>query len=325
MPQKSPIYAITRIRVHEKDMIGRERMARMAESAPDEVMRLLSETGYGGVADPTLLDGDEMIARELANAYALINEVTFAPEKTDLFLLRGDIHNLKLLLKLRLTGSKDSPALMQGIYSSESVAAMVNNADYRELPEELSRRLNALEQGFAAGVDPAAISTELDRGYIEHCLSSAKGASLEYFRGLADFTNLLALLRIKKAGGSAERLRAALLPEGYIPERQLLHALDAQQEDALSKLAAGPARQRQLKGLNGFAETGRLTELERQRDGYLLSLFSGGRAADSGIEPLIGYLLGREQEAKNLRIIITAKRNGLPAAAITERLGELYG
>ena len=34
MPQKSPVYAVTRIRVHEKDMVKPERMARMAEASP---------------------------------------------------------------------------------------------------------------------------------------------------------------------------------------------------------------------------------------------------------------------------------------------------
>ena len=41
MPQKSPVYAVTRIRVHEKDMVKPERMARMAEAGPAEVMRAL--------------------------------------------------------------------------------------------------------------------------------------------------------------------------------------------------------------------------------------------------------------------------------------------
>lgn len=30
-----------------------------------------------------------MIAKELSDAYALINEVTFSPEKTDLFIMKG--------------------------------------------------------------------------------------------------------------------------------------------------------------------------------------------------------------------------------------------
>ena len=175
MPQKSPVYAVTRIRVHEKDMVKPERMARMAEASPAEVMRALGDIGYGGISDPQLSDGDRMIAKELSDAYALINEVTFSPEQTDLFILKGDANNLKLLIKQRLTGTADSPALMKGVYPKDDIIRMVHNADYRELPEEFTKRLNALEQSFSGEIDPGRISTEIDRAYLEHCLNNAKG------------------------------------------------------------------------------------------------------------------------------------------------------
>ncbi len=324
MPQKSPVYAVTRVRVHEKDMVKPEAMARLAEAAPAEVMRALGDMGYGGVSDPRLSDGERMIEKELSDAYALIKEVTFSPEKTDLFILKGDANNLKLLIKQRLTGTGDSPALMTGVYPKDDVMRMVQNADYRELPEEFARRLNALEQSFSGEIDPARISTEIDRAYLEHCLGKAKGASLEYFKGLADFTNILTMLRIRSMGAGADKLRASLMPEGYIPHRLLIQCFDGP-EEGIAKLPAGPARDGMAKGLEEYGRSGRLTELERQRDNYLISIFKGARLAEGGIEPLIGYLLGREQEAKCLRLIITAKRNNLPNKAITERLGELYG
>lgn len=325
MPQKSPVYAVTRVRVHEKDMVKPERMARMAEGSPAEVMRALGDIGYGGVTDPQLSDGDSMIAKELSDAYALIKEVTFSPEETDLFILKGDANNLKLLIKRRLTGAADAPALMTGVYPKEDVIRMVQNGDYRELPEEFSRRLNALEQSFAGEIDPGRISAEIDRAYLEHCLNNAKGTSLEYFKGLADFTNILTLLRMRSMGAGADRFRAFLMPEGYVSHRQLMQCFDAPEEGIARSAATGPARQSILKGLEEYSRTGRLTELERQRDNYLISLFKGAKYAEGGIEPLIGYLIGREQEAKCLRLIITAKRNNLPDKAITERLGELYG
>ena len=294
MPQKSPVYAVTRIRVHEKDMVKPERMARMAEASPAEVMRALGDMGYGGISDPQLSDGDRMIAKELSDAYALINEVTFSPEQTDLFILKGDANNLKLLIKQRLTGTADSPALMKGVYPKDDIIRMVHNADYRELPEEFTKRLNALEQSFSGEIDPGRISTEIDRAYLEHCLNNAKGASLEYFKG-------------------------------YVSHRLLIQCFDGPEEGIARAAATGPAREGILKGLEEYGRSGRLTELERQRDNYLISLFKGAKFAEGGIEPLIGYLLGREQEAKCLRLIITAKRNNLPDKVITERLGELYG
>ena len=302
MPQKSPVYAVTRIRVHEKDMVKPERMARMAEASPAEVMRALGDIGYGGISDP-----------QLSDAYALINEVTFSPEQTDLFILKGDANNLKLLIKQRLTGTADSPALMKGVYPKDDIIRMVHNADYRELPEEFTKRLNALEQSFSGEIDPGRISTEIDRAYLEH------------FKSLADFTNILTMLRMRNMGAGADKLKASLMPEGYVSHRLLIQCFDGPEEGIARAAATGPARESILKGLEEYGRSGRLTELERQRDNYLISLFKGAKFAEGGIEPLIGYLLGREQEAKCLRLIITAKRNNLPDKVITERLGELYG
>lgn len=288
-------------------------------------MRALGDIGYGGISDPQLSDGDRMIAKELSDAYALINEVTFSPEQTDLFILKGDANNLKLLIKQRLTGTADSPALMKGVYPKDDIIRMVHNADYRELPEEFTKRLNALEQSFSGEIDPGRISTEIDRAYLEHCLNNAKGVSLEYFKGLTDFTNLLTMLRMRNMGAGADKLKNSLMPEGYVSHRLLIQCFDGPEEGIARAAATGPARESILKGLEEYGRSGRLTELERQRDNYLISLFKGAKLAEGGIEPLIGYLLGREQEAKCLRLIITAKRNNLPDKVITERLGELYG
>ena len=62
---------------------------------------------------------------------------------------------------------------MKGVYPKDDIIRMVHNADYRELPEEFTKRLNALEQSFSGEIDPGRISTEIDRAYLEHCLNNA--------------------------------------------------------------------------------------------------------------------------------------------------------
>ena len=43
------------------------------------------------------------------------------------------------------------------------------------------------------------------------------------------------------------------------------------------------------------------------------------------VGPLAAYLLGRENEIKTVRIILTGKRNGLPDESIRERVRIMYG
>lgn len=325
MPQDSALYGVARIRCHEKDLIGKDKLHRMAEGTLEDAMRVLQDAGYGHVAEAGAAQGEELIASELRAAYQLVREVTFDQKLTDLFLMKADIHNLKLLLKLRLTGSQDKPALMEGgCYTQEALAKMVQEGSYKELPEELAQALMGLEQSFQTGVDPAEISIRLDRAYIAYALRTGGKEAQPYFKAQADFGNILTALRIRANGGGAAKLRDALLPEGDIPHSRIMQALEAPADGLGKLLATGPVRDRVLKGLDGYLKNGSIAGLERERDNYLISLASQGKYAE-GIGPVIGYLMAREQEAKCVRLILTAKRNGLEESVITERLRELYG
>ena len=65
--------------------------------------------------------------------------------------------------------------------------------------------------------------------------------------------------------------------------------------------------------------------MERARDNSLIRLAERGRFDQDTVAPIVGYLLAREQEARCIRLILTAKRNGLPESIITERMRVLYG
>ena len=325
MPQTSAIYGVARIRSHEKDVFSRERLMRLIDGTAEDVVRQLTDAGYGDMPDATVDNASRMIDASLKNACELVKEVSFRPEGTDVFLMKADVHNLKLLLKLRLTGSREEPALMRGgLYEPEKLEAMVRDADYRDLPEQFREALAALEQSFQTKVDPVAVSVALDRAYILYAYGCKDGFVREYFRTLADFDNVLALLRVRAMDAGAERLRAVLLPAGAIDHARLLAALDMPLDGLGKSLATGPARDGILRGLETVAHTGRISALERERDDALMRMASAGRMEDESILPVVSYLLAREQEAICVRLILTAKRNGLPDAIITERLRELY-
>ena len=326
MPQDSVIYGVARIRCHEKDLLTQDRLSRLIDASADEAVRQLVEAGYGSLPDATIEDADRLIESELNDTYALVREVSFKPKATDLFLMKADVHNLKLLLKLRLTGNGEKPALMRGgNYSAEALTDMVLNADYRELPEEFQSALNKLEQSFQTAVDPVVVSVALDRAYTEYAYRVGDKFSKEYFKIQADYNNVLSLLRLRAMNASADRLHAALLPEGYIPHARLLASMDAPLDLLGKALAEGPAREGILRGLETMTKTGNISALEKERDNTLIELAAKGKPENESIAPVIGYLLAREQEAKCIRLILTAKRNGLEDAIITERLRELYG
>lgn len=326
MPQDSAIYGVARIRCHEKGLLSQERLARLVDASADEAVRQLVDAGYGSLPEATIEDADRLINSELNDSYTLVREVSFKPEVTDVFLMKADVHNLKLLLKLRLTGSSEAPAIMQGgNYPVETLELMVRDGNYRELPVEFKEALIKLEQGFQTQVDPVAVSVALDRAYTEYAYRVGDKFTKEYFKIQADYNNLLSLLRLCAMNVGADKLRSVLLPEGYIPLSKLIANIDAPLDSLGKAVGTGPARDGIIRGIDALIKTGDISSVEKERDDDLMRLASKGKLEAESIAPVIGYLLAREQEAKCIRLILTAKRNDLDDTIIKERLRELYG
>jgi len=330
MPQASALFASARIRVLEKGLIKKDRMARFADLSAGEIVRQLIEGGYGTLPEAGAEEIEALIDSELEATVNAVQELTPDPGATDLFRLRADIHNLKILLKLRLQGGKEAPALMRGgVYDTVRLARMVQEKDYRDLPGEIASALNLMEKQLEGEIDPQLISVALDQAYFAHAASDPACEKYplirEYFVGKADFDNVITLLRLRAMDAPESRLIKLLLPGGSITASELARVY-ASGTESFSKLRSeSSARWPLKKALAEFAEKGAPAALERERDNWILSLFREVRGESDSLYPILGYLFAREQEAKCLRLLVTAKRNGLDADIIEERMRELYG
>lgn len=90
-------------------------------------------------------------------------------------------------------------------------------------------------------------------------------------------------------------------------------------------LPAGEMKAELQKALEEYAQSGDAAALERARDNALMRLASRGKNDIDTIAPVIGFLLAKRQEAKVVRLIMTALRNRLGADVIAERMRMLYG
>lgn len=330
MAQENALYAVARIRCHENGLIGRERMARMVQGTANEAMQVLTGAGYGGAAAGETEQGaagaEALIAAELRRTYELVREVSPEPPLTELFLMQADVHNLKVFYKLKLLGGGNAaPALMQGgAFEAEALARMVREQDYSDLPLPIGEALRELDAAAEnAKADPVKVSTALDGAYLTMGYESKNKFAQEYFRAKADFENTLVLLRLRAMEASEEAFRAALLPPGNMEKDVFLKAYEAQEELLPKLLNEGPAGETLRKAVEGAGNAAQ--RVERARDNYLIRLAGYGRFEQDTVAPIIGYLLAREQEARCIRLIMTAKRNGLPDSIITERMRVLYG
>ena len=327
MPQLSHAYACARISALSTTLLDASTVRRMADGTYAEAVRVLADLRYGGLSDTTEVDTERIIEAELNEAMREIKELTPEPVWTDLFLLRTDIQNLKVLLKARCLGKKEDVWSYGGLYSREQLSAMVADRKYKVLPKPIFEALNGLERSLSQNVDPQRISVSLDRAYLTHCMETSKKHPVfsQYFKALADFDNVLTFLRMRAMGAPKHQLDEMLLPEGGIRWKSFLDAYELSNESLNRILFESVCKDALLEGLNAMLRTGNLAELERARANYTLSFFTERRYEVESIYPILGYYCAKEREGRAVRLILTAKRNGLGESVIRERLVTLYG
>jgi V/A-type H+-transporting ATPase subunit C len=327
MPQPSYAYACARLSALNKRLIEPQTIQRMLDGSVSDAMRALSDVRYGNLSEATEADIERMIEREMTDAMQEVRELSPNPAITDLFLLRADVQNLKVLLKARLLNQSEAAFTPGGLYDRETLSEMVKDKRYDALPEILRDALNALEKRLEIRVEPQTISVALDRAYLAHALKqSAKHPVFsQYFRSLADFDNVLTFLRLRAMGASIEMLDEVILPEGGVKYEDLYNAYELSFDSLNKILGKSVCQEPLLLGLNAMLRTGSIAELEKARDNYLVSLLSAHKYESETIYPIIGYYLAKEREGKAVRLIITGKRNGLADTVIRERLVKLYG
>ncbi len=327
MAQASYAYACARISALSKRLLDTATVQRMAEGSYEDALRTLQDMRYGGGQDGDGQDAERMIEREMTAALRELHELSPEPDFTDLLMLEKDMLNLKQLLKARLLGTGEIVWAPGGLYAADKLTDMVRTQDYRTLPDTLRRALDRLEKRMQVTPEPQRISIAVDGAYLEYALQSTKGNAFgnHYFRALCDFDNVLTFLRMRAMGAGRDALLKALLPEGGIRHRDLADAYELSADALMRFMHDSVCRESLLAGLNAMYRTGNIGELEKQRDNYLMGLVRDKKFECLTIYPIIGYYLAKDREAKAVRLILTAKRNGLSGDVILERLVTLYG
>ncbi|MEG1560428.1 MAG: DUF2764 family protein [Clostridia bacterium] len=327
MPQKSAIYSAARIRVQEKYLLNKGKLEKLSEATPSEALHLLTEFGYGEKSDSASCDS--LLNGELKKARALVFELTSDETVTNVFLMKQDIHNLKVLIKQKLLKDASAPPLIDGgVFTPEAISLMVRLWNFSALPKQIIDCLAEVEFKLAEKPDPQMLSVTLDKAYAAYALSVKNDFVSEYFRAWIDFYNIDAMFRLKRMGFGYDGF--FYIPGGTIEIDALTSAYSAEPNALPLLLTATGASEKLMdaikSALTEYSENLSIARFERDRDNYLIGIArERGKWDMESVAPVVSYLLAREQEVKCIRLVLTAKRNGLSKEIVAERLRELYG
>jgi len=332
MPQPSYAYAAAHVFALENKLISQDRLERMVD-APSAVdaYRILAETEYGNnisdISDP--YSYEKLLSEETRRLHELIDSISPAPNLTNLFFVKYDFHNIKVLLKARyLDRSNDEPLMEGGIFPIELLKEAIEERNYQALPPVIGNSILELDEAMDLKVDPRKIDLAMDRAMYEYifeqCRLNKNTFVRNYFVAQVDLINIRSFLRVRKMDGTFTFLKEALLPNGIIGVDFFERMMSMPLEDLINELSHTQYADVVREGVQDFIRSGRLTAYERLMDNFLLNYVKSARWNPTGLEPVIGYLLAKESEIRLIRIIMVGKINNLSAGKIRERLRDVY-
>ena len=322
------IFLSTRVKAMERNLLTRERIERMLDAPTDrEAARVLTECGYSEMAEITNSELDRVLREQQQAMMADLGGC--APNKyiVDVFRLRYDYHNAKVLVKTEALGSDPDRLLVGGgRYECRKLAEAYQREEMLAYSDIFRRGTARAREILGSTGDPQQADFILDRAYFEELAALAKESGnpflTDYAALLADVANLRSCVRASRMGRGAEFLNQVLVPGGTVGAGRLAQAHGEELSNLfrVGRLTAAAAEGAARSAPN----SGALTEFERLCDNAVMSFLSDGRRVPFGPEPILGYLYAREAEATTIRIIMSGRMAGLDTGTIRERLRESY-
>ncbi len=351
-PVNRYLYASGRIRALEVQLLDQSRLSRLNEACSiDDVNRVLNDSNYPAAADP-----ETRLALEMTTAIELVRGLL--PEKAfiESLLLFHDYHNLKVILK-NLTaawprqkvademGQSDNlpePAAAFALATADDLQPFFQTPSLTD-PKVMFTAIRDREPGliskelYAAAVkavkryqhayDISAIDLMLDQTVYSLALAKARLIGNAFFTGYlqmqVDAINLGLLLRTRFLQQGQPYLESTLLPGGTLPLKRLIELYCGTPEEITAEYAATPFAN--LAAMAGeYGQSGTAARFSLMADNLVISHITQAKLLWRGPEIPLAYLIARLMEIKNIRIVLTCLRNGLPASQVREMSRDRY-
>lgn len=333
-------YAVGKIRALENRLLSRFKLEQFLEMSQNSVIQELENRGYervkrdkepiGGLKNKELESFESMIDDHLNKVYKIIRNLSLEPSITDAFCILYDGHNLKVLIKKKYTQSKEQNRLLleRGLYEQEELKEMVEKNNFSSLPQKLRNVPHRAIEKYESSKNPQYIDFILDCKFLEYFREQGKG---NYFSNKIaeikiDLINILTFLRLKVREQKVGVLNQALISGGAIDKRKFLDNFFPSKtiEDFIRGIKSTPYVKIVKEGYSEWKSSHSFGFLEKLSDNFLINYIRKAKYISLGIEPLIGYLLAKENETKNLRIIFFGKYFNWEKKIIKERIRETY-
>ncbi|MDO4477447.1 MAG: V-type ATPase subunit [Lachnospiraceae bacterium] len=322
MGDSNYIFAVARIRVKERTLLSDadiNQLVSMKDAAA--VLAALQDKGWG---DETCgNDPEKVLAVEEAKSLKLMKELGIEQEVFDVLGYPNLYHNLKSAVKEICTSSDHPEAFYkEAAIDRETMLAILRDKRYDRLPDHMRKAAIETYDTMVKTMDGQMCDVIADRACLEAMEAVARHSKhkilRDYEASTVAVTNIRIAVRAAKTGKSRQFLKAALAPSREINTGRLAAAA-AEGLDSLLTFLSSHRYAEAAEALKVSASS-----FERWCDNKLIASIKDQKRNCMSLGPIVAYYLARKNEIKTVRIILTAKANGLPETAIRERMRDMY-
>lgn len=320
--------SVARIRFLETKLLGESKVQSLTEARDfQDCIRMLQDSSYVEyINSPSYEEG---LKKALEDFYADMYKTSPMREVVDILAVKYDAHNIKALIKCKLSGNDASGMLINaGSIPSEKMEFMIKEENFRDMPKTLRPYIESALAVYKDKRDPQAIDISLDLGLYMYMKEIAESSKLAYLMDVVkimiDIANIKSFIRIKLQDRGREFLKKVYIPGGQLDFDIYGNNLNDSIENFPGKVYHTDYYRWVKPGIDEFVKGNNLGAIEKYGDNYIIGRLWGAKLISFGPEPLVAYMLAKENEIRALRIILTGKKNNVHPDNIRERLRDLY-
>ena len=339
-------------RIYEQNLLTRNDLERLNDyNTVDEVLSALSDTIYRDSIQDLVRpeEYEKILNKELKRVYDLIEDTANNPWILQFLRERYNFHNLKVVVKEVVQRANyshlyndianiDIAYIKKELLEENKEVSFLDTLDidgYEAFNKKVHQDEDYLYYAqeaikrFDETGNPKEIDIYLDQVYYDNLLYDADKLGLEkateFTKERIDLINVKTLLRVRSQDETLEEFNHAFIEGGYIDLAKFEDLFNDPANSIVVKLSSERINKYLVNTLDSEKSMDEnLLDLEKAIDDHFMDYSREAKSATYGPEILINYVISKETEVKNLRIIFVSKLNNLSKEFTSERLRETY-
>ncbi len=315
-------FETAQVRALELQILSKATLLDMANAQNfEQAADLLSNTEYA-LPGKTVAELENVLKLRRAAVRQLFTDLIIDKPIVKLLRARDDFANLRLVLRRTLTEKPlGADYSTEGNFPPELFEQVFEGENYELFPDYMAQATEQAVLAYYQNKDIRQIDFAIDKVQAKYNLRRAHKLESVFLIGLfriqIDLTNIRTMLRLKFAESEQ---RNVFLEGGFIELERLGYGLDTDYEAMGQLFFATPYYTTVQTGANYLASNKSFLAAEQQCEQYLMGFLKLTIQITAGPQPIIAYLLMKENEIRTVRLILTAKRNSLDTKLILDRI-----